>query len=376
MLRTPSPFVFAVAQPAAVPALKEEVAREHSELTFAYSRPGLVTFKSSKGDVPPDFELSTVFARVWGASSGPTEDPAEVRAYATAVGGGKRVRLHVFERDGTWVGEPPPQAGVLAAAVRARLAGAPFLEDERAEPGDLVVDVIVAPDEPWWIGSHRHVEGRWQWPGGRLPEPTPAEAPSRAWRKMAEGLAWSGAPLGRGDVVLQFGGAPGGASYALLQRGADVVAVDPEPMSPTVLNWDGEGSFVHVPRTIGALERLALPERCDWIVLDVGIAPQVAIRSMQRFFPPFRKTLRGVMFTLKLNDWSVATDLPSLLERIRELGLTQVRATHLPSDRQEVFVMGLTRLGLERLQSRGGLRRTGPPKPPRVPRRAPGAPRG
>jgi 23S rRNA (cytidine2498-2'-O)-methyltransferase len=364
-LQHPSRFVFAIAQPLAVPSLKEEIAREHPDLAFAYSRPGLVTFKSP-ADVPPDFALRSVFARVWGASAGSTTDPEEVRAFARVVGKGKPVRLHVFERDGSWLGEPPPAEGKLAAEVREKLLGEPFLPEEEARIGDLVVDVVVAPDEPWWIGTHRHARGRWATPGGRLPTPTPPEAPSRAWRKMAEGLAWSGAPLGRGDVVLELGAAPGGGSYALLQRGAEVIGVDPEPIAPVVTGWQGEGSFTHVAKAVGGVRRDELPERIDWIAIDMSIAPQVALHSIQRFFPPARKTLRGVLLTLKLNEWSFALELPGMLDRVRALGMSEVRATHLPSDRQEVFVYGLTPKGAERLaggRSRGSARKPGPKGP-------------
>ena len=44
----PFRFVFVAVQPGAERALKSEIAREHPELKFAYSRPGFVTFRSSE----------------------------------------------------------------------------------------------------------------------------------------------------------------------------------------------------------------------------------------------------------------------------------------------------------------------------------------
>src|SRR5882724_9885224 len=89
-------FVFVSCQPGAEPALKDELAREHPEFRFAFSRPGFVTFKSPN-DLKPDFELRSVFARAYGLSLGDSREPGlgqEARAKAAAetartLGGGK-----------------------------------------------------------------------------------------------------------------------------------------------------------------------------------------------------------------------------------------------------------------------------------------------
>jgi hypothetical protein len=46
--------------------------------------------------------------------------------------------------------------------------------------------------------------------------------------------------------------------------------------------------------------------------------------------------------TLKLNETRFAAEVPAFVERVRELGLGDVRATQLPSNRQEICVVGLT----------------------------------
>jgi 23S rRNA (cytidine2498-2'-O)-methyltransferase len=171
----------------------------------------------------------------------------------------------------------------------------------------------------------------------------PPEAPSRAYRKLEEALAWSGAPVRAGDVAFEIGCAPGGASYALLHRGVHVVGVDPAPVSSIVAAFPGPATFRHLKMPVGAVPRAALPPRVEWLVLDVSLAPQVALRSIQRFIPPFRKTLRGALLTLKLNDWKLADQIPALLERVRALGFREVRATQLPSNRQEFFVCAAAR---------------------------------
>ena len=52
--------------------------------------------------------------------------------------------------------------------------------------------------------------------------------------------------------------------------------------------------------------------------------------------PRLKPTLRGAVFTLKLNDWTFVDELPALVDRIRKMGLTDIRMRHLPSNRREV----------------------------------------
>jgi hypothetical protein len=68
----------------------------------------------------------------------------------------------------------------------------------------------------------------------------------------------------------------------------------------------------------------------------VNLAPQVALHEVNRLMPPLRATLRGAVFTLKLNDWSFVDELPALVERIRGMGFADVTLRHLPSNRREV----------------------------------------
>src|SRR5262249_19131429 len=157
------------------------------------------------------------------------------------------------------------------------------------------------------------VAGRSPWPGGAYPVDIPAAAPSRAYRKLEEALAFSDAPLRRGDVAVEIGSAPGGASYALLARGLEVIGVDPGAMDPGVL---ANPRFRHLAVPVGGLRRAELPRRVHWLLLDVNLAPQVALHAMQRFVGALRRDLIGVFFTLKLNDWGMADAVPSLLDRV------------------------------------------------------------
>ena len=342
----PSHFLVAVCQIGAERALKQEVSREHPALHSAFARPGLVTFKSTAATTPitPDFALHSVFARAFAAALGPATDTAAILDAARRITGDRPLRLHVWPRDTSRPGEESPgtdaPAATLADCVRADLlagGGSLFVPDAVARPADHVLDVIVAPGEPHFLAHHLHSPAHSPHPGGRIPVEVPAGAPSRAYRKLEEALAWSGAPLRADQVAVEIGSAPGGASLSLLRRGLRVVGVDPGAMSEIVL---ASPHFQHLRIPVGELTRDLLPERVDWLLLDVNLAPQVALHSIRGVVSALRSSLRGVLFTLKLNDWEMAAEIPALLRRISEMGMTEVRATQLPANRQEIFACG------------------------------------
>lgn len=311
-------FVFATCLPGLEPALKLEVARARPELRFAYSRPGLVTFKSARA-LAPDDPAGSVFARVWGRSVGAAGDPETAARQLAGLGA---ARVHVFARD------PEDPAGTDLAPWLGLGPGGP------AQPGELVADVIVAPGgEPAWLGVHRHDPTRPPHPGGAIPIELPAEAPSRAFAKIEEAIAWAQLPVAAGQVALEIGAAPGGAVLALARRGLEVWAVDTGELAPQVRALPG---VHHLAKKVGAVRWEELPARVDWLLVDVNLAPQVALHEVARLMPRLAPTLAGAVITLKLNDWSFVGELPALVDRIRRMGLPDVRVRHLPSNRREV----------------------------------------
>jgi 23S rRNA (cytidine2498-2'-O)-methyltransferase len=327
-------FVFATCLPGIEPALKLEVARTRPALRFAYSRPGLVTFKSMR-PVAPDDPPGSVFARVWGRSLGAASDPA---AAALQLAGLGATRVHVFARE--------PAADDADDAAGARAADPELARWQALGPGgpaalgELVADVIVGPgaDEPAWLGVHRHDRLRVPLAGGAIPVDVPAEAPSRAYAKIEEAIAWAGLPVAAGQVALEIGAAPGGAVLALARRGLAIWGVDTGELTPGVLAL---ANVHHVAKKVGAVRWEELPPRIDWLLVDVNLAPQVALHEVARLMPKLLPALRGAVITLKLNDWSFVAELPALVDRIRRMGLPDVRVRHLPSNRREVCAVAL-----------------------------------
>ena len=317
-------FTFATCLPGLEPALKRDVARTRPALRFAYSRPGLITFKSETS-ITPDDPPASAFARVWGRSLGAARSPEDAAHQLGQVGA---TRLHVFARD--------PDATVDLAPWQDAITAQLKLPTGAAEPGDLVADVIVAADEPAWLGVHRADADHLPNAGGAIPVDVPADAPSRAYAKIEEAIAWAQLPVQAGQVALEIGCAPGGAMLALARRGLEVWGVDTADVAPQVLAAPG---VHHLRQKVGAVRWEELPPSVDWLLLDVNLAPQVALHEVARLVPRLRGTLRGAVFTLKLNDWTFVDKLPELAARIRAMGFTDVRMRHLPSNRREIAVV-------------------------------------
>jgi 23S rRNA (cytidine2498-2'-O)-methyltransferase len=323
------PFAFVVSNVASTPLAKTEVLERHPGARFAFSRPGLVTFKWDAA--APGFGAGElVFARVSGQSAGKAETLDEALALAPEA----KV-VHVFPRDP----EDPPSVA-RAAALGAELAARGGLATTPARVGELVLDVVVAEGEPLFVGLHAHGPGRWACPGG-LPEVVvPPDSPSRAFAKLEEALIWSGLAPRRGAIVVELGAAPGGATLACLRRGLPVTAFDPAELDPRVLAFVGPGgarvSFVQ--KAAGSVTRDELPRDARLLVVDMNLAPPVALRYVQRVRAMLPK-LEAAVITVKLNDERMIAQASRWIELVRGMGFASVRATQLPSHRQEMVVV-------------------------------------
>lgn len=394
-------FLYCACQVGAEAALKREVVGLDPSLRPAFARPGLVTFKLSEAVDSERADaraaavcLGAALARACGVSFGPVDPraPGALEAmFATireAQPAGAAIRLQVWERDRWRPGEEPPGFvyGVAAAAARADVLAAwpddlELLPGERAAAGDWVVDVIVGEvDEPWLLGAHRQRgvrvgDGGSPFAGARVPVPEEPAAPSRAYYKLEEAIVAADLPLRAGDVAVELGSAPGGASYALLRRGLAVHGVDPGAMDPVVLDYPGGDEsgdesggaaaprrFTHHACTMGHVHRGDLPRDLHWVIADVNLAPQIALQTVRRLAARPRSALLGIVVTLKLDDWRALKHLPRWRRQIEAMGMVEVGVKQLSSNRMELFSYGLTRAGVAR---RRGVEADGAPAPSR-----------
>lgn len=325
------PFVFVIANVPSAPLAKREVLAAHPDARFAFSRPGLVTFKLATA--APTFGDGLVFARIAGQSLGNAASLDEALALASA----ETATVHVFPRDP----EDAPSAA-RALELRDQLARGGRSTDAPRH-GQLVLDVVVAEGEPLFVGHHLHAPGRWAIAGGLPRIEVPEASPSRAFAKLEEALAWSGLSPRRGSTVVELGASPGGATLACLMRGLPVVAFDPGELDPRVLAFVGPGGarVTFEQRPAGSVTRVDVPADARVLVVDMNLAPPVALRYVARVRALLPK-LEAAVITVKLNDDRMIEQTSRWIELVRGMRFADVRATQLPSHRQEMVIVATT----------------------------------
>jgi 23S rRNA (cytidine2498-2'-O)-methyltransferase len=350
-------FVFAACQHGAETALKRELAVRAPELRPAFARPGFVTFKlPAPCEHPDQYSLPSAFARTHGFSLG-SVDGERLHELARAAWALPDVAamlathpiadLQVWQRDATTPGyrdfEPGPTA-LAAEAEQALRAESPIealrgeTPSEHVSPRNRwVLDVAMIEPGQWFVGCHRTASRTACWTGGVPPIELPAHAVSRAYLKMAEALEWSGLPMSRNEHVVELGCAPGGASQALLDAGLFVTGVDPAEVDEAVL---ANPRFNHVrARTAKAPKRLF--RGAHWLAADMNVAPKYTLDAVESVVKHKDASIRGLILTLKLAEWSLVDELPTYVERVRSWGYKDVRLRQLAFNRQEICLAAL-----------------------------------
>lgn len=356
----PTTFVFCTCQPGAEQPLKSEIAARRSEWRLAFSRPGFVSFKSlHSAGAALDGALPT-FARTRSVSLGRVKMDSlalaaaevwQIEAVRRLLDAQEVVCLHVWQRDTQLPGEAgfEPSVTPLAEEAKAALVQAAregevtdrisMLETTVAPAGAVVLDVVLVEPDEWYIGWHRASSRTERWPGGMLPVAAPSDMVSRAYLKMEEALKWSALPAVRGDVWVELGCAPGGASQALLERGFEVIGVDPAEVEEPVASHP---RFTHLRKRSADVRRVEFAP-AKWLAADLNVAPQYTLDAAEDVVAHPSTSLRGLVLTLKLADWNVASPqcLKQYIERVRSWGFRDVRLRQLVHNRHELCLVAL-----------------------------------
>jgi 23S rRNA (cytidine2498-2'-O)-methyltransferase len=373
MSKSGAQFVFMTCRAGAEVALKAEVARAMPAWRPAFSRPGFLTFKCAEGAPLDDKEMAErqwTFAHSHGISIGKVvgtqlaELVGQVWKLAEPILSGDPktpVDIHVWQRepaadedgDDTFI---TPLCLEIESALRAaapedvNVQRAVTTRRRAAPRNSVVLDVLVTEPGEWWIGYHRPLRRTERWPGGIIPVRLPAHAVSRAYAKIEEALQWSELSFAREDECVEIGCAPGGASQALLDRGLFVTGIDPAEVDPTVL----ENSRFRQLKKRGSDVRRHEFLGVRWLAADMNIAPEDTLNEVEAIVTSPQVSIRGMVLTLKMSDWSVANRLPEFVERVRGWGYRDVRTRQLVTGGQEICLVALRRKALRRL---GGKRR-------------------
>lgn len=348
------PFIFVTCQSGVENVLKSEIAHSYSFLRPAFSRRGFVTFKFS-GDIKPHegFSLEAVFAQSWGFCFGQVSASdwgAAAQETWKKIGDTPVRWIHVWPRDSSSPGRSDPEKPwpaeirqiyqILLDTHPAGIRLPAALDETTAAPlGIWVLDCIVVEPDEWWIGVHKTASPQSRHPGGRFPIVVPEYAVSRAYLKIEEALRWSGFAIPPGARWAELGSAPGGASQALLDRGYEVLGVDPAEMHPAVLSHP---RFTHLRRRTPQAPRRAF-RKVRWLTADINAAPNYTLDAVESIVTYPQVNVRGMILTLKLTEWRLAEKIPEYLERIRSWGYNDVNARHLWNNKQEICVAALMR---------------------------------
>ena len=297
-------FLYSLVNPGYEALLKAEVAFRHPEFTPSFSRPGYVTFKGPASHGVPTFW----FARANGVFLAKGK-AADAKALIDQHSSGRVV--HFFD--------------LLMKAATGEPAG----------PETEILDVVDLGDGELWLG-HRTVKPyRWSIPAGLPLLVLPVQAPSRAWLKLEEVLLWSGWAPEPTTVAVELGSAPGGASWALLQRGVQLTGVDVAAMNDVCLSHPG---YTHVALSVRDLRKKHLPVRIDALFCDLGLSPVEAIPQLRELCH-LHPEISRLFYTLKWGEGIPMATLQKHLDALHTLGFT-LRCTHLPSNRAELTVVG------------------------------------
>ena len=362
-------FLFMTCRAGAEAALKQEIARSEPTWRPAFSRPGFLTFKLAEkpADSRQLAERQWTFAHAQGISlerftggelSQLADQVWQLEGIKHLLDSGTIADIHVWELPPAGGEEQPaevaatPLAREIEAAIR---AAAPETWAKRRRPttgrrrpaprGGVVLDVVVIQPGEWCVGYHTAVTVPQRWPGGAVPIPIPPHAVSRAYVKMEEALQWSRLPLASGDECVEIGCAPGGASQALLDRGLFVTGIDPADVEPALREHPRFRHLKKRGRDVRRHEFLGV----RWLAADMNIPPQATLDEVEAIVTHPQVSIRGLVLTLKLADWSHAERLSEYLSRVRSWGYRDVRARQLLSGGQEVCLVALRRKALRRL---------------------------
>lgn len=355
-------FLFVVSQAGAEGVCKSAIQTRFPEFRFSFSRPGFLTFKipgsmlaTCREDLKVDLEVP--FARTYGLQTarvqGGDEQQRAERFWQHWAQGNSPTCIHVWQRDTAPVGDMgfEPEASPLAQHTAELLIDTcpesvrpNLLVNRVARAGARVLDVVLVEPDSWWIGQHLASQTARRWVGGVPFIQRPEPMISRAYLKLQEALLWSGIRIRPGELCAEIGSSPGGAAQLLLEQGAKVIGIDPAEMDPRILEHP---NFVHIRKRGRDVQRRDFAQ-VKWLFSDSNVSPKQTLDTLEDIVVSSRTSIRGLLITIKLPQWKLATQLPEFMERVRSWGFQYVKPRHLAYNRQEICVCAMRHKALRR----------------------------
>jgi 23S rRNA (cytidine2498-2'-O)-methyltransferase len=141
----------------------------------------------------------------------------------------------------------------------------------------------------------------------------------------------------KGQLALEIGASPGGASFALLSLGLKVIGVDTGVMDPICLE---NPDFQHFQKSIQHFDPKYIMDKIDWLLVDMNIAPEATLHEIEKIILIHGHHLQGVFITLKMTKLHLVERLPFYKKLARRMGIQVELMTQLPSHKQEFLLYG------------------------------------
>jgi 23S rRNA (cytidine2498-2'-O)-methyltransferase len=164
---------------------------------------------------------------------------------------------------------------------------------------------------------------------------TDSDPVSRAYFKLKEALLWSGIHVSEGDVCAELGSAPGGACQLLLEKGAQVIAIDPAELEPEVAEHP---KLTHIRRRGHEVKKRDFRE-VRWLFADINMVPKYTLDTVSEIVAHDSVDIKGMALTLKLANWDLLDSVPKWIRRVKDLGFKYVRTRQLAFNRQEICLI-------------------------------------
>lgn len=288
--------------------LKEEVKLIYPELVFSFSTPGFLTFKEKR---PLGKKLRPVFCRHFGNFVAKANSFSELKHLLP-----EKYLFYSLQGD--------------------------IYQNYNFKNNEWVYEVIEINKSMYYLGKFWSDRLKPSSPGGLFKIDLPKDAPSRAYLKIEEAIHYLQLNLKPNEAACEIGASPGGACFALLQRGLFVEGIDSGEMHSACIN---NPNFTHHKVAIQEFNLHQLKRHVEWLLVDMNLAPEASLGEVEKIIMHLMPSLKGVFFTLKMTQFSLVKRVPMYLTIIQKMGLEVILATQLQSHKQEflVFARGQNR---------------------------------
>jgi 23S rRNA (cytidine2498-2'-O)-methyltransferase len=309
--------------------LKEELRVFYPELKLSYSRKGFLTFKNTKihYDINTISQLEVAFATRVGICLGKAKpenllDEVTKQCSIVDVDFNKCI-IHSFSVNCDF--------NLDAEEAFNREI------NEYSPINKTVIDVITLSDKEVWFGIHKVARKTTSYPNSSVEISLPKESPSKSYLKIAQTIELFNIIFDKKDNWLDFGSAPGGASFFLLERGCKVWGIDPAKMDDSVLD---NPNFTHICKSVQDLSQEELPARdIEWVHVDLNLNPKQSIKEVLRLIKKYNFSIRGIIFTIQVIKMDHVKNVENFEDHFDEWGFTDISSHQIPTHKNEYVII-------------------------------------